>query len=125
MLPAEVVEKCRSGLGAAGLYISVTSANPFHGLHAAVTRRPLDGDEPGWQPEQRMTRLEAVRSFTSWNAWAAGQDAELGSLEMGKRADLVVLSDDVLRCEETRIKDVTPVMTMVGGAIAFEQKESR
>jgi hypothetical protein len=66
-----------------------------------------------------MTRLEAVRSFTSWNAWAAGQETELGSLEAGRRADLVVLSDDVLTCDETRIKAIAPALTMVGGDIVF------
>ena len=102
---------------AGGSDFPVEDANPFHGLHAAVTRRPLDGAHTGWQPEQRMTRLEAVRSFTSWNAWAAGQDAELGSLEPGKRADLVVLSDDVMTCDEARIKAIAPVLTMVGGEV--------
>jgi predicted amidohydrolase YtcJ len=67
-----------------------------------------------------MTRLEAVRSLTSWSAGAAGQERELGSLEPGKRADLVVLSDDVFACEESRIKDVVPVLTMVGGEIVVD-----
>lgn len=58
-----------------------------------------------------MTRGEAVRSFTSWNAWAAGQEAELGSLEPGKRADLVVLDDEVFTCDEARLKDVTALLT--------------
>jgi hypothetical protein len=105
---------------AGGSDFPVEDPNPFHGLHAAITRRPLAGDHAGWQPEQRMTRVEALRSFTSWNAWAAGQEGELGSLERGKRADLVVLSDDVLTCDETRIKDVVPVMSMVGGEIVRE-----
>jgi predicted amidohydrolase YtcJ len=108
---------------AGGSDFPVEDANPFHGLYAAVTRRPLDGAHPGWQPEQRMTRVEAVRSFTSWNAWAAGQEAELGSLEPGKRADLVVLSDDVMTCDEARIKTIAPVMTMVGGATVFSREE--
>ena len=94
-------------------------ANPFPGIHAAVTRRPLDGEHPGWSLEQRMTRDEAVRSFTTWNAYAARQERELGSLEPGKRADLVVLSDDVFACAEDRIKDVTPVLTMVDGRVEF------
>jgi predicted amidohydrolase YtcJ len=101
---------------AGGSDFPVEDANPFHGLYAAVARRPLEGDDPGWQPAQRMTRLEAVRSFTSWNAWAAGQERELGSLEPGKRADLVVLSDDVFACATSQIKDIVAVMTMVGGA---------
>jgi len=62
-----------------------------------------------------MTREEAVRAFTTWNAWASRQEAELGSLEPGKRADLVVLSDDVFACPESRIKAIVPVLTMVGG----------
>jgi predicted amidohydrolase YtcJ len=110
---------------AGGSDFPVEDPNPFHGLHAAVTRRPLEGEHRGWWPEQRMTRLEAVRSFTSWNAWAAGQEAELGSLEPRKRADLVVLDDDVFTCDETRIKDVAPVLTMVGGDIVYERFEER
>lgn len=108
---------------AGGSDFPVEDPNPFHGLHAAVTRRPREGDHPGGSPEQRMTRLEAVRSFTSWNAWAAGQEAELGSLEPGKRADVVVLDDDVLTCDEPCIKDVAPLMTMVGGEIVYERSE--
>ncbi|HUF91229.1 MAG TPA: amidohydrolase, partial [Candidatus Limnocylindria bacterium] len=101
----------------------VEDPNPFHGLHAAVTRRPLAGDQPAWQPEQRMTRLEAVSSFTRWNAWACGQEAELGSLQAGTWADLVVLSDNVLTCPESQIKDVAPVLTMVAGEIVFDRTE--
>jgi len=100
----------------------VEDPNPFHGLHAAVTRRPLAGDAPAWEPEQRMTRLEAVSSFTRWNAWACGAEAELGSLERGKRADLVVLSADVFTCRASRIKDVAPILTMVAGDIVFDRQ---
>ena len=60
-----------------------------------------------------------MRSFTSWNAYASRQEGELGTLEPGKRADLVVLSDDVLTCVEERIKDITPVLTLVGGDVVF------
>ncbi len=95
-----------------------------HGIHAAVTRRPREGPDPGWQPEQRMTRAEAVRAFTAWNAWAARQEADLGSLEPGKRADLVVLSDDVFACPESRIGDIVPLLTLVGGDIVFRREET-
>jgi len=73
----------------------------------------------GWQPEQRVTRLEAVRAFTAWNAYASFQEGELGTLEPGRRADLVVLSADVFACPETAIKDIVPVLTMVGGEVAY------
>jgi predicted amidohydrolase YtcJ len=104
---------------AGGSDFPVESPNPFHGIHASVTRRPRTGADPGWQPEQRMTRLEAVRSFTSWNAFASRQEAALGSLEPGKLADLVVLSDDVFTCPDTAIPDIRPVLTLVGGQVAL------
>ena len=66
----------------------------------------------------------AVRSFTSWNAYASFQEGDLGSLERGKRADLVVLSEDVFLCPEERIKDIVPVLTMVGGEVAWARPEA-
>ena len=110
---------------AAGSDFPVEDANPFHGIHAAVTRRPLAGADPRWQPGQRMTRAEAVRAFTTWNAYAARRENELGSLEPGKRADLVVLSEDVFTCEESRIKDIVPELTMVDGEVVFTRRAGR
>ena len=104
---------------AGGSDFPVESPNPFYGIHAAVTRRPRTGLDPSWQPEQRMTREEAVRSFTTWNAFASRQEADLGSLEPGKRADLVVLSDDVFACPAERIPDIRPVLTLLEGEIVF------
>jgi hypothetical protein len=104
---------------AGGSDFPVESPNPFHGIHASVTRRPRSGEDPGWQPEQRMTRAEAVRSFTTWNAFASRQEATLGSLETGKAADLVVLSDDVFACPGERIAEIRPVLTIVGGNIVY------
>ena len=104
---------------AGGSDFPVEDANPFHGLHAAVTRRPREGDDPRWQPAQRMTRDEAVRSFTIWNARSIGREAEEGSLEPGKRADLVALSDDVFTCPDEAIASIAPVLTMVGGDVVF------
>jgi predicted amidohydrolase YtcJ len=104
---------------AGGSDFPVESPNPFYGIHAAVTRRPRVGDDPGWQPAQCMTREEAVRSFTGWNAYAARQEASLGSLEPGKQADLVVLSDDVFTCAAERIPEIRPTLTLVAGQIVL------
>ena len=107
---------------AGGSDFPVEDPNPFHGIYAAVARRPRSGEDRGWQPEQRMTRAEAVRSFTAWNAEAAHQERELGTLEVGKRADLLALSDDVFTCPDAAIKDITPTLTMVGGEIVYRRE---
>ena len=102
---------------AGGSDFPVEDANPFYGIHAAVTRRPLEGPDPGWQPEQRMTRAEAVRAFTIWNARSVGREADEGSLEVGKRADLIALSGDVFTCAAQDLAGIRPTLTMVGGEV--------
>jgi hypothetical protein len=107
---------------AGGSDFPVELPNPFHGIHAAVTRRPRAGPDPGWQPEQRMTRAEAVRAFTAWNAYAAHREADLGTLEPGKWADLVVCSSDVFTCPATEIAAIEPVLTLIAGEIVLDRR---
>jgi predicted amidohydrolase YtcJ len=107
---------------AGGSDFPVELPNPFHGIHAAVTRRPLAGPDPSWQPEQRMTRGEAVRAFTAWNAYATHRESELGSLELGKWADLVVCSADVFTCAEMDIAQIEPVLTLIAGEVVFDRR---
>ena len=68
-----------------------------------------------------MAAFAPGRDAASWNAFAARQERELGTLAAGMRADLVVLSDDVFTCDESQIKDVAPVKTLVGGEIVFSR----
>ena len=82
---------------ALGSDFPVESVDPRLGLHAAVTRTDLEGHPPGgWRPQERLTREEALRGFTLDAAYAGFAEGEVGSLEVGKRADFVVLGADPL-----------------------------
>jgi predicted amidohydrolase YtcJ len=102
----------------------VESANPMLGLYAAITRRDLDGKLPagGWFPEQRMTPDEALRSFTSLGAWLAFREADLGSLEVGKRADFIIVDRDVIGGPVDEIPRAKVLRTVVGGKTEFAMK---
>jgi hypothetical protein len=89
--------------------------NPFMHIQAAVTRRAADGSL--FVPEQAISVMEALRMMTIWSARAQGEDAIKGSLEPGKFADMIVLSDDILRVAPDGIRDVRVVKTVVNGEI--------
>ncbi len=95
----------------------VESINPLEGIHAAVTRKRADGaPRPnGWFPQQRLSVEEAVRAYTSGSAYAAYQEEQLGTLQPGKLADLIVLDRDIFRCDPTEIHATSVLGTMVGG----------
>jgi predicted amidohydrolase YtcJ len=76
----------------------------------------------GWMADQRMTRAEALASFTREAAYAAHAEALTGSLERGKLADLVVLSSDVMQRPDADILKTTVRLTMVGGEIVYESR---
>jgi predicted amidohydrolase YtcJ len=91
---------------------------PLWTLYHFVTRDTISGGVLG--PEQRVTRAEALRMATRGNAWLMMEEADKGSIETGKLADLVVLSDDPLTCPEPRLRDTTVLMTIVGGRIVHD-----
>ena len=95
----------------------VENPNPFHGLHAAVTRCRADGSPglEGWYPEQRLTFNAALEGFTSGPAYAAGMEDRLGRLSAGFLADLIVVETDPFTCEPAELYAIQPVATMVGG----------
>ena len=99
----------------------VAPLDPFAGIDAAVTRRTLDGKNPGgWFPEQRITVAQAVEAYTLGSAYAAHQEADRGSLSVGKLADFVVLSQDIFTAKE--VGETKAVLTVVGGKVVFERK---
>jgi len=99
---------------------SVAPLNPISGIYAAVTRRTLDGKNPkGWVPEQKISVEQAVKAYTINNAWAGLQEKDLGTIEVGKLADLVILSDNIFTIAEEEIIDVEVVLTMIGGQVFY------
>lgn len=95
----------------------VESINPIQNYYAAVTRKLKDGEE--FYPNQKMTRLEALKSYTINGAYAAFEENIKGSLEVGKLADITVLSNDLLNVSESDILNTKILYTIVGGKILY------
>lgn len=99
----------------------VEGVGPLLGLYASITRRDLSGQLPaeGWRPEERLTPEEALKSFTLWGAWLAFREAELGSLEVVKLADFVVVDRDVIAGPASEIPKARVLRTVVGGETVY------
>jgi predicted amidohydrolase YtcJ len=98
----------------------VAPLSPILGIHAAVTRQTIDGKNPnGWIPEQKVSVEEAVRAYTATNAYAEFAERNKGTLEAGKLADVVVLSQDIFRINPAEIQKTTVVYTVAGGRVVY------
>ncbi|HYL70482.1 MAG TPA: amidohydrolase [Candidatus Dormibacteraeota bacterium] len=107
---------------ASGTDAPVESLDPFANFYAAVTRMDAHGQPPGgFDPGQRMTRAEALRSYTLDGAYATFTERDNGSLELGKNADLVVLSRDIMQVPAAEILQAHAVMTIVAGKVAWQE----
>lgn len=94
----------------------VELANPFHGLHAAVTRQNAHQQPAeGWVAEQRVTLAQAFRGFTLDAAYAGFQDTEIGTLEVGKKADFIIIDRDIFTISPNLIRDTQVLQTWVNG----------
>jgi predicted amidohydrolase YtcJ len=120
--------------------------NPLHGFYAAVARQDKQGIPSnarevaeqfqlsaegikdssrfagGWYADQRMTRDEALKSFTLWGAYAEFMENEKGSIEPGKLADLVILSKDIMTIAPKEILTTDVELTMVGGVVRYRKR---
>jgi predicted amidohydrolase YtcJ len=103
----------------------VAPLNPLLSIDAAVNRRTIDGKHPdGWFAEQRIRVTEAIEAYTLGSAYAGFQEKDRGSLEVGKLADFVVLSRDILaEAERDRIAATEVLVTVVGGKVVYEKRE--
>jgi predicted amidohydrolase YtcJ len=98
----------------------VVTLNPWEGVQTAVTRQTSEGQpEAGFVPEQRLSVDEAIAGYTLGAAYAGRREKSEGSIEAGKRADLIVLSQNVLEVDVHRIAETKTVMTMVGGRVVY------
>jgi hypothetical protein len=102
----------------------VEQGDPRIEYYAAVARTDLAGFQgENWRPEEALSREDALKLFTLWPAYASFREDELGSIEVGKRADFTVFSADIMTIPEAEILAVEPVMTVVDGAIVWEGAE--
>ena len=104
---------------ASGTDAPVEDVSPIANYYAAVTRKLKDGTR--FYPDQRMSREEALRSYTWNNAYAAFEEKVKGSLEVGKLADVTVLSRDILTIPEDEILSTDVMYTIVGGKVMFQK----
>ena len=105
---------------ALGSDFPVEQVNPMLGIHAAVTRQDIKGWPPGgWYPKEKLSREEAVRGFTLDAAYAGFMESNVGSLESGKRADFIVLDQDIFEIDAAEIAKVKVLQTWLNGELVY------
>lgn len=101
---------------AGGSDFPVESANPFFGLHASVTRQDQKNQpEAGWLPKESMSIIQAFKTFTLNAAYAAHQENSIGSLANNKKADFILIDQDIFKIDNTEIWKTKVLQTWVGG----------
>ena len=99
----------------------VERGEPMIEFYAAVARKDIKGfSGEGWHPEEALSREQALKMLTIWPAYAAFEEKLRGTIEVGKLADLTVLSADIMRIPEMDILKTHCVMTVIGGEIVYE-----
>jgi predicted amidohydrolase YtcJ len=101
----------------------VEEPNPMLGFYAAITRQDPSGNPPeGWMPEERLSRDEMLQSFTRNAAYAAHAENDLGTLEVGRLADMVTLDRNVMTVPPSEILKATVQMTIIGGEVVYQKR---
>ena len=118
LLDAEVIV-------AAGTDAPVEPVDPVANFYAAVTRKTLKGvPETGFEPAQKLTRMEALHAMTLAAAYAGFEEQDKGSIEVGKLADLTVLDQDLTTVPEAEILNTEVLLTIVGGEMVYQRQET-
>lgn len=107
---------------AGGSDAPVERGEPMIEFYAAVARKDAKGfSGAGWHPEEKVTREQALKMFTLWAAFAAFEEKSRGTIEIGKLADLTVLSADIMTIPESEILKTRCALTVVNGEVVFEE----
>ena len=102
----------------------VERGEPMIEFYAAVARKSVKGfSGEGWHPEQAVSREQALKMFTLWPAYVAFEENDKGSIEVGKLADLTVLSADIMKLPESEILNTRAEMTVTGGEILYQRNK--
>ncbi len=110
---------------ASGTDFPMDVENPYENMYYGVSRCTIDEQPPGgWHPQEELTRYEVLKSYTLDAAYARFEEDVLGSLEVGKYADFVVIDRDYMNCAVKEIKEIRALMTVIGGEIVFQAGET-
>lgn len=101
----------------------VVDFNPFPNIYAAITRCDGDGNPTGVNPEERITLAETLKAYTYESAYVYGREKELGTLEVGKLADIVVIEQNLFTISENEIKNCGVEMTIMDGNVVFKKDQ--
>jgi predicted amidohydrolase YtcJ len=106
-----------------GTDVPVEPINPIASFFASVTRQTLKGEpEGGYEPAEKMTREQALRSYTLDAAYGAFEEKIKGSIEVGKRADFTIFSQDIMTVSDQNLLKTKVTATVVGGRVLYENK---
>jgi predicted amidohydrolase YtcJ len=101
----------------------VAPISPLMGIYAATTRRTLDGKHPeGWVSAEKISVAQAVHGYTAGSAYASLEESRKGSIEPGKLADMVVLSEDIFNIDPVEIQNTKVDLTIFDGQVVYERK---
>jgi hypothetical protein len=119
--PRIIASGIHAGMHEDGVHIA--PHNPWYALHYATTGLNFDGVQIN--PGQQITRQQALYAYTRANSWYLNRENDLGSIEEGKLADLVVLDKDYFTVSDAEMRTIRPVLTIVDGEIAYDAREPR